>query len=73
VFYFRPGHETYPTYHNPDVLKVIANAVRWAAFAGNDSVAPFYGKMIGEPLEKIGPKNYEAAPIDHPSLRKKKK
>lgn len=31
VFYFRPGHETYPTYHQPDVQRVIANAVRWAA------------------------------------------
>ncbi len=30
VFYFRPGHETYPTYHNKDVIRVIANAVRWA-------------------------------------------
>jgi trehalose utilization protein len=31
VFYFRPGHETFPTYHNKQVLQVIANAVRWAA------------------------------------------
>jgi trehalose utilization protein len=30
IFYFRPGHETYPTYHQPLVQKVIANAVRWA-------------------------------------------
>ncbi len=30
VFYFRPGHETYPTYHHPEVQRVIANAVRWA-------------------------------------------
>jgi trehalose utilization protein len=30
VFYFRPGHETYPTYHDPNVLRVITNAVRWA-------------------------------------------
>jgi len=30
VFYFRPGHETYPTYHNPTVQKIIANAVHWA-------------------------------------------
>lgn len=29
VFYFRPGHETYPTYHQPEVRRVIANAVRW--------------------------------------------
>ncbi|EAR53133.1 hypothetical protein OG2516_11736 [Oceanicola granulosus HTCC2516] len=30
VFYFRPGHETYPTYHDGNVQKVIANGVRWA-------------------------------------------
>lgn len=31
IFYFQPGHETNPSYHNPYVLKVIENAVRWAA------------------------------------------
>lgn len=30
IFYFRPGHETYPTYHNPQIQQVIANGVRWA-------------------------------------------
>lgn len=30
VFYFRPGHETYPTYHQAEVQKVIENAVLWA-------------------------------------------
>lgn len=30
VFYFRPGHETYPTYHNADIQAVLRNAVRWA-------------------------------------------
>jgi trehalose utilization protein len=30
IFYFRPGHETYPTYHQAEVQKVIANAVHWA-------------------------------------------
>lgn len=34
IFYFRPGHETYPTYHHVQVQRVIANAVRWAAPAG---------------------------------------
>ena len=29
VFYFRPGHETYPTYHDANVQRVITNAVRW--------------------------------------------
>ncbi len=30
VFYFRPGHETYPTYHDANVRKVLRNAVTWA-------------------------------------------
>ena len=30
IFYFRPGHETYPIYHNEDVIKILVNAVRWA-------------------------------------------
>ena len=31
IFYFRPGHEIYPIYYDANVLKVITNAVRWAA------------------------------------------
>lgn len=31
VFYFRPGHETYPIYYDANVRKVLANAARWAA------------------------------------------
>jgi len=31
IFYFRPGHESYPTYFNPEIRRVIANAARWAA------------------------------------------
>ncbi|HUV39372.1 MAG TPA: ThuA domain-containing protein, partial [Planctomycetota bacterium] len=31
VFYFQPGHETYPIYKQEEVLRVIANGVRWAA------------------------------------------
>jgi trehalose utilization protein len=29
IFYFSPGHETYPIYHRDDVGRVLANAVRW--------------------------------------------
>jgi trehalose utilization protein len=31
VFYFRPGHETYPTYKQELPLKILANAVDWLA------------------------------------------
>jgi len=30
IFYFRPGHETYPTYHDANVQTVLKNAVHWA-------------------------------------------
>ncbi|MDR2863401.1 MAG: ThuA domain-containing protein [Puniceicoccales bacterium] len=30
IFYFRPGHETYPSYHDANVQRVLANAVFWA-------------------------------------------
>lgn len=29
VFYFRPGHETVPTYYNETVQRIITNAVLW--------------------------------------------
>ena len=50
IFYFQPGHETYPTYHQPSVLKVIANAVRWAA--PSPGVPVVFGNV--KPLEKLG-------------------
>lgn len=31
IFYFRPGHEAFPTFFHPDIQRVIINAVRWAA------------------------------------------
>jgi trehalose utilization protein len=37
IFYFRPGHETYPIYYNKKVQLVLKNAVRWAAFNGNSA------------------------------------
>lgn len=49
IFYFRPGHETYPTYHHAGVLQVIANGVRWSAPTGGP--APIFGNR--KPLEKL--------------------
>lgn len=31
VFYFRPGHETIPTYYNPVIQRILANATLWCA------------------------------------------
>lgn len=30
IFYFSPGHETFPIYHNPMVHHVIGNGIEWA-------------------------------------------
>ncbi len=49
IFYFRPGHESYPTYHHQGVLKIIANGVRWAAPVPGPDV--FFGNF--KPLEKL--------------------
>jgi trehalose utilization protein len=34
IFYFRPGHETFPIYFDANVRLVIGNAVHWAASNG---------------------------------------
>ena len=34
VFYFSPGDQEYPVYHHPDIKRVLANAVLWAAARG---------------------------------------
>ncbi|MDY4976565.1 MAG: ThuA domain-containing protein [Clostridia bacterium] len=42
IFYFRPGHETYPIYYREDVAQVLKNAIRWAQPVKNGPV-PVYG------------------------------
>jgi len=51
IFYFRPGHETFPIFHREDVLDVIDNAVDWAAPTGN---APPNNYGNADPIEEIG-------------------
>ncbi len=34
IFYFRPGHETYPIYHNGQIHQILYNAALWAAPQG---------------------------------------
>lgn len=29
LFYFRPGHETFPVYFQPEVKAILVNAARW--------------------------------------------
>jgi trehalose utilization protein len=53
VFYFRPGHETYPTYYNKEIQRVISNAAHWAK--PTELPKPVYGNA--KPLEEIKVKN----------------
>lgn len=41
IFYFHPGHETYPSYYNEKVQQVIKNAINWSAPI--DTARPTYG------------------------------
>ena len=50
IFYFRPGHETFPIYYDGNVLKVLTNAVRWAA---PRLVVPSLDCPNVEPLEPL--------------------
>jgi trehalose utilization protein len=54
VFYFRPGHETHPTYYDANVLRVIANACRWARRRVTLNVNQCPNAKV--PLEPIPPK-----------------
>ncbi|MBN1285834.1 MAG: ThuA domain-containing protein [Anaerolineae bacterium] len=51
IFYFRPGHETYPIFYQAEVMQVIANAVRWAAPSHGPEVT--FGHRP-EPLHPVG-------------------
>jgi len=50
IFYFAPGHETYPTYFDRNIQQVIINACQWAAAHEKPDVT--FGH-IPEPLENI--------------------
>lgn len=50
VFYFQPGHESYPTYYNPEIQKIICNAVKWAKPV--KTITELEGRNVA-PLEKL--------------------
>jgi trehalose utilization protein len=52
VVYFRPGHETFPTYFDANVRRVIANAARWAAPAKTAGPPAFGERKAGWLPEK---------------------
>ena len=69
IFYFRPGHETYPIFYNEDVKKVLKNAVKWLQPEGSRWVdscpnvppekAPNPITVKGEGLHKPGEEGFK--------------
>ena len=56
VVYFRPGHERFPTYHQEEVQRVIANSVNWAAMRSSQRYTPDAPRE-GMPLSPIPPRS----------------
>lgn len=50
VFYFRPGHETLPIYHQAEVQRVLTNAVKWATPVPGPVIRV---RNVKEPLEPL--------------------
>lgn len=64
IFYFRPGHEAYPTYHNPQILRIIRNASRWAynpapAWTSVDDAPNVTHDKAPAPIAVKGPRLHE--------------
>ena len=59
IFYFRPGHEEYPTFYREDISQIIKNAVDWAA----PSHGPVHTLGHWEPLENVKDK-FEGRPTE---------
>ncbi len=52
IFYFRPGHEEYPTFYRKDITQVLKNAIDWAQPSGGPT--PTLGHY--EALEAVADK-----------------
>ena len=65
IFYFRPGHETYPTYHDATIQKVLINGVKWAynpqgSLTGITDAPNVPVEKALEPIVERGPKLHQA-------------
>lgn len=63
IFYFRPGHETYPIFYNSQILQVLENAIRWA-YQPNKSAQVFDCPNMKTPLEQVPPKEIDFSAME---------
>ena len=54
IFYFKPGHESFPVYHQKDIQKVLINAAKWAC--PTDRTPIRYGHFPVKPIDEINAK-----------------
>jgi len=52
LFYFSPGHETYPIYHQKPIKLILKNAVKWA-YQENRVWLDNYTQSPSDPIETI--------------------
>jgi len=57
IFYFSPGHETYPIYHDAKVQLVLRNACNWASATG--AGRRLLPRPIEQAKEQLAPKSGE--------------
>ena len=55
IFYFRPGHETYPIYYDENVKRILKNAVKWAVPDGPPWIDTAPSIPVDEAPEPIEP------------------
>lgn len=65
IFYFRPGHETYPTYHDATVQQVLRNGVKWAynpmpRYSAVHDAPNVPVEQALEPITERGPRLHQA-------------
>jgi trehalose utilization protein len=70
IFYFSPGHEVYPIYHQAEVQTVLRNAVKWACNPARFPVSDWEGRMA-KAENPIVPKGPRLSSAEHPGLKKK--
>ncbi len=55
IFYFRPGHETFPIYENDEIRRVLRNAVEWATPTEGARGRSANGSSPGTPISPAHP------------------
>lgn len=53
IFYFRPGHETYPIYYDDNVKRILANAARWAVSSPAKGQYSSQARHIPDAIERL--------------------